>query len=98
GVAIAIDSDSRSASSPRGLCRALPLTSRAQKTRPPAQYNAKRPCQPPDIEIGLRHPVNPTLPQQYPGECDPVHNWPKKLLAANSWERMAATSESSDFG
>src|SRR5438876_11838000 len=40
-----------------------PAAFEPQKTRPPAQYDAKRPCQPPDIEIGLRHPVNPTLPQ-----------------------------------
>jgi hypothetical protein len=36
--------------------------SRAQKTRPPAQYNAKRPCQPPDIQIGSRHPVSAHCP------------------------------------
>jgi len=47
-------------------CAATPPMSRAQKTRPPAQYNAKRPCQPPDIEIGSRHPVTAHCPDFVP--------------------------------
>jgi len=38
----------------------------AKKTRPPAQYNARRPCQPPDIEIGSRHPVSAHCPGNAP--------------------------------
>jgi len=72
--------------------------SRAQKTRPPAQYNAKRPCQPPDIEIGSRHPVTAHCPDFVPVNVIQFTIGAKNLLAANSWERMAATLESSDFG
>lgn len=28
----------------------------------------------PDIEIGLRHPVNCMMPRNITGKCDPVHN------------------------
>src|ERR1700693_905838 len=36
----------------------------------------------PDIEIGLRHPVNRTMPRNRTGICDPVHNRRKKVPAA----------------
>jgi hypothetical protein len=36
----------------------------------------------PDIEIGLRHPVNCMLPRIMTGICDPVHNEREKLLQA----------------
>src|ERR1700732_1148383 len=38
----------------------------------------------PDIEIGLRHPVNYTLPREFMGMCDPVHNRHKKIAATGS--------------
>jgi hypothetical protein len=39
----------------------------------------------PDIEIGLRHPVNCTLPRESAGVCDPVHNGHKKAAAGPVW-------------
>jgi len=36
----------------------------------------------PDIEIGLRHPVNCMMPWNITGICDPVHNRREKFLAA----------------
>src|SRR5450756_3046190 len=39
----------------------------------------------PDIEIGLRHPVNCTLPRESTAVCDPVHNRHNKV-AAGPWE------------
>src|SRR3982074_2133723 len=39
----------------------------------------------PDIEIGLRHPVNCTMPRETAGVCDPVHNRHKKV-AAGPWQ------------
>ena len=35
----------------------------------------------PDIEIGLRHPVNYILARQFTDECDPFHNRRKKVPA-----------------
>ena len=32
----------------------------------------------PDIEIGLRHPVNSLLPRERTGKCDPFHSRRKK--------------------
>ena len=36
----------------------------------------------PDIEIGLRHPVNCTMPRVCTDICDPVHNQRKKVPTA----------------
>jgi hypothetical protein len=44
----------------------------------------------PDIEIGLRHPVNCTMPRNRTGICDPVHNRRKKVLAARFQGGIAA--------
>ena len=40
----------------------------------------------PDIEIGLRRPVNYTLPGETAGRCEPVHTHRKKV-AASPWGR-----------
>src|ERR1700722_1327156 len=57
-----------------------------KKTRPPAEYDAcaALPC--PDIEIGLRRPVNYRMHGWGAGLCDPSHNWRKKLRPA-SWRQ-----------
>jgi hypothetical protein len=44
----------------------------------------------PDIEIGLRRPVEATMPRILAGKCDPVHSRQKKLrgpkkVAASPW-------------
>jgi len=36
----------------------------------------------PDIEIGLRHPVNYTLAQLRVRKCEPFHNQDKKVAAS----------------
>jgi hypothetical protein len=38
----------------------------------------------PDIEIGLRHPVNYTLPRYCAGNCDPFHNRQKNAGRAGA--------------
>jgi hypothetical protein len=54
----------------------------------------------PDIEIGLRHPVNCMMPGNITGICDPVHNRREKVLTAlwgggrptpANWHACAAT-------
>src|ERR1700722_4832697 len=54
----------------------------AKKTRPPAEYDAcaALPC--PDIEIGLRRPVNHRVHGRGAGRCDPLHSRPKKSRLA----------------
>jgi hypothetical protein len=47
------------------------------KTRPSAQYAANGLASP-DIEIGLRHPVNYILRREHTSKCDPFHNRRKK--------------------
>jgi hypothetical protein len=51
-----------------------------KKTRPSAQYAADGLASP-DLEIGLRHPVNALLPRESTGKCDPFHKRRKKAGA-----------------
>jgi hypothetical protein len=48
----------------------------------------------PDIEIGLRRPVEAIMPRFQSGLCDPVHNRRKKV-AASPWHTVAAARASS---
>jgi hypothetical protein len=41
----------------------------------------------PDIEIGLRHPVNLTMPRSFPDRCDLVHSRHKKVAGNPSMRR-----------
>ena len=55
----------------------------AQKNKAADVVYRQRPCLAPDIEIGLRHPVNYSLPWNRMAECEAVHKAELKLgLAA----------------
>jgi hypothetical protein len=60
---------------------ALRLSAQCKKTRPPAEYDAcaALPC--PDIEIGLRRPVNRRVHGRGAGRRDPLHIRHKKIPA-----------------
>src|ERR1700731_2826056 len=62
----------------------------AKKTRPPAEYDAcpALPC--PDIEIGLRRPVNYRVHGRGDSQCDPFHNRHKKVAAGSLRRRGTA--------
>ena len=62
----------------------------ARKTRPPAEYDAcaALPC--PDIEIGLRRPVNYRVHGRGASQCDPFHNRHKKVAAGSLRRRGTA--------
>jgi hypothetical protein len=53
-----------------------------QRSMPPTALPA------PDIEIGLRHPVNHRLPRECSGKCDPFHSRRKKVAANVSLRRF----------
>ena len=67
-----------------------PIRREFGRIRPDKEQGRRRSITPtalpaPDIEIGLRHPVNYTMPRESTGKCDPFHNRPKKL-AASLWQ------------
>src|ERR1700738_2479593 len=51
----------------------------------------------PDIEIGLRHPVNYSLARNRADECDPFHNRYKKIAANSPTRGLRRHSASRDF-
>jgi hypothetical protein len=61
-----------------------PITPRRRKrTRPLAEYDAGRPCNAPDLQIGLRRPVSCILHLTRAIKCEVVHIWAKKFRPAS---------------